>query len=502
VQYRGGTVPVQQIGRELGVDYVLTGTVRWEKLKDGASRVQVSPELIEVTMARAKWQQSFNAALTDVFQVQAQIAGNVAEALNLALAEPAKHTLEEKPTANLAAYDAFLKGEAVSQSVGIADAPRLREAIGYYEQAVALDATFLHAWSQLARALSILYYNGTPTAAGADQARHAAERAVALAPGRPETHLALGDYHYFVRADFARARTAYQEGLRVAPADAALLSGSTITSQSTGDWDGALATLRRAQTLDPRSIFVARRLALTLLRLRRYPEALAAADRALVLAPTNLQVIENKAMVYLAQGDLAGARAVFRNVSLDVEPTTLAAYVANYWDLFWVLDDDQQQLVLRLAPSAFDDDRATWGLVLAQTWHLRGNAARARAYADSAHVAFEGQLRSTPNDAQLHALHGLSLALMGRSAEAIAQGERAVAMVPLSADGYTAPYLQHQLARIYILIGEPDKALDRLEPLLKTPYYLSPEWLKIDPTFDPIRQHPRFQKLVEAGATS
>ncbi len=502
VQYRGAATPIQQIGHELGVDYVLTGTVRWEKSKEGASRVQVSPELIEVTTARAKWQQLFNAALTDVFQVQAQIAGNVAEALNLALAAPQKESLKERPTANLAAYDAFLKGEAISQTVGIADPPRLREAIKYYEQAVALDATFLQAWAQLARAAAIAYYNGTPASSGAEQARHAAERAAALGPGRPEAQLALGDYLYFVRRDVPRADAAYQEGLKVAPRDAALLTGSTITQQSLGDWDGALATVQRAQVLDPRAVFVARRLAVTLLRLRRYPEALAASDHGLAIAPDNLQIIETKAMVHLGQGDLASARRVLREASDRVEPTALAAYVANYWDLFWVLQDDQQQLVLRLAPSAFDDDRASWGLVMAQTWHLRGNDVRARAYADSARVVFEEQLAATPNEPQLHILRGLALAYLGRKAEAIAEGERGTALAPITVDGYTGPYLQHQLARIYTLTGEYEKALDRLEPLLKIPYHLSRGWLQIDPGFDPIRKHPRFQALVAAGATT
>ena len=66
--------------------------------------------------------------------------------------------------------------------------------------------------------------------------------------------------------------------------------------------------------------------------------------------------------------------------------------------------------------------------------------------------------------------------------------------------GHTGPYLEHQLARIYILTGEPEKALDRLEPLLRTQYYLSPGWLRIDPEFDPLRKHPRFRKLVEGTA--
>jgi tetratricopeptide (TPR) repeat protein len=135
--------------------------------------------------------------------------------------------------------------------------------------------------------------------------------------------------------------------------------------------------------------------------------------------------------------------------------------------------------------------------VLAQTHYLRGDPAKARVFADSARVGFEETLRATPDDPQRQVLLGLAMAYLGRKAEAVKAGERAVALLPLSHDGYTGPYFQHQLARIYLLVGEPDKALDRLEPLLKIPYFLSPAWLRIDPTFDPLREHPRFRKLVE-----
>ena len=89
----------------------------------------------------------------------------------------------------------------------------------------------------------------------------------------------------------------------------------------------------------------------------------------------------------------------------------------------------------------------------------------------------------------------------GRKEEAIAEGLRGVGLSPISQDKTNGPYYQHQLARIYLLVGEPEKALDMLEPLLKMPYYLSPGWLRVDPTFDSLRKTPRFQRLV-GGAGS
>ena len=159
---------------------------------------------------------------------------------------------------------------------------------------------------------------------------------------------------------------------------------------------------------------------------------------------------------------------------------------------------DQLDAVDRVVSTGSRDGKETKSVVLAQTYHLHGDKTRARAYADSARLAFEERLRALPEDPQNHAFHGLALAYLGRKAEAIAAGEKAVALLPISRDAYTGPYFQHQLARIYMLVGEPEKALDRLEPLLKVPYYLSPGWLRIDPTFDPLRENPRFVALSEA----
>jgi serine/threonine protein kinase/tetratricopeptide (TPR) repeat protein len=489
----------QEVARELDVRYLLTGTVRWQKEAVGQSRVLVSPELVHVQQDGApmtKWQEPFDAALTDVFQVQVEVAARVAQALDLALGSGQRQQLAEKPTQNLAAYDAYLRGEEVSAGIARSDPATLRRAISYYEQAVALDSSFAPAWARLSQAHAYLYGQAKPTPEGREAARLAAERALALAPNRPEGRRALGDYYGRVTDDFARALEQYTLGRRIAPRDAELLVGAARAERSLGRWEAAVEHLRQAQALDPRSASMADALVLTLLYLRRYPEALQVSDRALALTPASMDVLEDKAMVYLAQGDLAGARAVLRAAPKEIEPASLAAFLGNYWDLFWALDEEQQQLLLRLRPGAFDDNRATWGIVLAQTHALRGNKTRARAYADSACADFAERLQVTPEDAQLHLFYGLALAYSGRKTEAIMEGERGARLGPVSTNAFDGPYFQHQLVRIYLLVGEPAKALDQLEPLLQVPYYLSPGWLKIDPTFAPLRGNPRFEHLV------
>src|SRR5262249_21023081 len=188
IEYRGNTTKPTRIARELGADYLLTGTVRWEKA-GGTSRVRVTPELVDARpgqAARSRWGQQFDASLTDVFQVQADIATKVSDALGVALADSTQRRITAKPTENLAAYDEFPKGEAASQAMVGGDVPGLTRAVAFYKRATALDPTFAMAWAQLSRASSALTSNGAPLPELRDQALRAAERARALRPDAPE----------------------------------------------------------------------------------------------------------------------------------------------------------------------------------------------------------------------------------------------------------------------------------------------------------------------------
>jgi serine/threonine protein kinase/tetratricopeptide (TPR) repeat protein len=493
--YKKTTKTPKQIAQELDVGYLLTATVRWQKGTGGASRVEVSPELVEVASAGAptsKWQQPFDAALTDVFQVQADIASRVAQGLGVALEAGERKRLSEKPTQNLAAYEAFLKGEETF--IVATDAPAIRKALAFYEQAVALDPGFAQAWARVSEANSALSENGTepgPT----ERAHDAAKRALALAPDRPEAYHALGDYQLRVALDSNRAIEQYARGLRLAPDNAELLTETATAELPLGRWDAAVEHLRRAERLDPLSVWPRSGLGTALLWLRRYPEAREAIDQALALTPIDIGLIRTKAMTFLADGDLAGARAVLSAAPKAIVPSALVAQAASPW----VLDEQQRDLLLRLTPSAFDDDRGDWAINLAAAHALRGDAANVRTYAEEARKAFEEQVRAAPEDPVSRIFLGLSLAYLGRKQEAIREGERGAALAPMTKNVRKGAYLQHQLVRIYMLVGEPEKALDKLEPLLGIPGYLSPGWLKIDPNFDSLRTNPRFQKLV-AGA--
>jgi len=405
-QYRKTTKTPQQIGQELGVRYLLVGKVRWAKVTGSPERVEVSPALVEVSSAADKWEQPFDALLTDVFQVQADIAGKVAQQLQVTLNPSGRRTLEQRPTTNLDAYDAYLRGLEAENGASGSE----RRAAEWYQMAVRRDSTFALAWAALAAAHTAMYGSGVPTPADADAARMAAERAVALAPDLPEAHDALGGYYAVVHDDYARAEAEVQAGLRLSPNNALMVRDAAYAEISFGHWDRAIALTERATRLDPLNTGTAMDLGWQYLYLRRYADARRVLDRILATAPGRWDAMQFRAKVDLAQGDLAGARAIIRTVSSAADTAALVVFLAES-HIAWVLDSAQGRVLRSLGPSAFDNDRGIWGVVIAQEYALRGEQLRARAYADSARQAYEAHLRVTPNDANLHGQHGVALAI-------------------------------------------------------------------------------------------
>jgi eukaryotic-like serine/threonine-protein kinase len=491
----------EEVARELGVRYLLSGTVRWASGGTGPDRVQVSPELVEVRRAgppASKWQQPFDAALTDVFQVQAEIAGRVAGALDVVLGTQERQELIRRPTADLAAYDAFLQGEAAAHALAAEDLPSFRRAATLYEKAVTRDSTFGIAWARLAEAHALLYSYGSHSAEDAEACRQALARAERLAPKAPEMDRARTAYLELVRLDFAGALRAAETGLTRTPGSSELMAYAAIEEWRLGRIGAAVARLTRAQTIDPRSVIVLNYLGAALLHQRRWSEAHRAFDQALSLAPTNLGPLTYKVAAFLGEGDLAGARRTLAQLPPGMDRAEVATNIAGE-EIYWALDPASQDLVIGLPPSAFDDNRALWALILARLLHLRSDTAKSRAYADTARIEYARLLGTNPDDQVLRSHLGLALAYLGRKAEAMKEGERGVELLPVERDGIWGPRAQLQLARIYVLVGEPEKAFDQLERLLKVPYYFSIDWLRIDPNFRPLHDTQRFRRLLESA---
>jgi serine/threonine protein kinase len=491
-QYKRSKKALRDIGRELEVQYLLTGTVRWSK-ENNVNRVRVTPELIEVAHETNTWSQPYDTVLSNVFEVQSGIAARVAEALNVALAAPAQERLAQRPTANLDAYDEFLKGEQIANSVGIA------KALEHYEKAVSLDSTFAQAWAGVARALASIA-GTSPTKESVARAKFAAERALALAGDHTEGPRAMGAYLQSIALDFPGAREQYLRGLQRDPNSADLLTSLAAVERAMGRFDDALTHARQAARLDPRSVAPTRRVAGALHDLRRFQEELPIWDRAMALAPNNLNLIQGKAFAYLSLGMLDSVHALVEQKLKTVDTTALLAHFSIFQETMWTLPPELWPKIVKLTVADFGGDKGHWGLKLGHTYKLLGDTVRARAFGDTALVAFDAQLRDFPDRVQLRELRGRALALGGHKKEAVEEAERSLKVREASLDASIRPYVHFQVARILLQSGENERALDLIEPLLNSPASdLSPAYLRIDPSFKPLYGNPRFEKLAGRG---
>ncbi len=503
-QYRHTQKTPEQIGRELGVRYLLTGTVEWERNASGVKRVRVSPELVELREGAApetRWRQSYDTTLADVFDVQSAVATRVANKLGVVLAPAAQMRLASRPTQNLAAYDAYLRSVSLT---GI-DHVSVRSALLSANEAIALDSSFAAAWARKSALHSLLYVSTVPTHEDARSARIAAERAISLAPQLPDGFAARGTYYLFVANDAVNAEAAFLDTRKLAPSMAAAAGGLAYAEATQGLWRAALGHFREHVVLDPRSASAALELSWLLLSLHRFPEARAEADRGLKIAPTDVALIDARTQTFAAEGNIDSVRATLRNVPPELSRAALLVFVTTRWvDVSWKLDSADQALVkTTFTPRTFDNDVAPWGKIRAQLFWLSQDTSRARRYADSARVAYEAHLQETPHFWGQHVSRGLMLAYLGRREDAIREGERGFALARATGDPYqTIPSARHELAQIYLIAGDHARAIAQLDTLLGVPYFLTPDWLRIDPTWAPLRGDAEFQKLLARPARS
>lgn len=490
--YRNAGKSPQEIARELDVKYLLTGTVRWEKRPGGPSRVRVSPELVDARTGTTRWQKSFDAALSDVFQIQGEIAGDVADALNLALAGAARRGLAARPTRSMEAYTLYLHGRELRSGEVAPEA--LRGALAAFRRAVEIDPGFAAAWAELAAGHVDALRLGGMRSDDAEQARLAVERAEALAPESPDTRKARGRYLHVVHGDAGAALAEYRAALRAAPRRSDLLDAAAESEVDLALWSEAVADLEDAARVDPQSPDVMGDLGVGYMRLRRFGDARAMLERARALRPSSMSLAHARARLAAMEGDLQGIREVFGSMEEVLGRRRLVAYVALREDLVWALDDEGRRALLELTPADLDGSRADLAIARAQVHWLRGERALARAWGDSAVAAFTTLLAEYGERLhrnQLVAMRGLAFAYAGRPDEAVAEALRAEAEQPKDQNSQTS-YVRYAVARTYVLAGRPEGAIERLEALVREPGLRSAGLLRIDPNFDPIRNHPRF----------
>jgi serine/threonine-protein kinase len=508
-QYKGTSKPMQVIGRELGVDYVLTGTVRWAKNKDGTSRVEVSPELVEVAPGhtpRTRWQQPFGAAMTDVFAVQADIATRVAGALDLALGDSAKKSLADRPTASIPAYDAYLKARSYEQRARLNVEPQtMTIARQLYQDAIAADSGFGLAWARLAT-VQLYFYDRSPNDSSLRRsAKAAVDRALALSPGAVESHMAAAQYSNWVDADNLRAMSEYERALKIDPNNAEVLGQVGYNLWFRGRRDSSIATMTRAVALDPRSPDQALGLARAMFAVKRYDAADSAYVRAIELAPDQYHAYFERAGVQLvSRGDVAAARRVMHDAETRIGKVEFVKKLCvQCFDWTGPLADDYEAVLDQLSLDEFSPvDSVNFYNARAGRAYMHGDVARQHANADSARRVVEPLVRARSDDPYLPLRLALAQAWLDKGSDALASIRREVELRRRQADTVQMrPDIAEQSARVLVVVGRKDEALDSLAvTLADTTYaYTTRASARVDPFWRPLAGMKRFQELVRGS---
>ena len=495
-QYAGTGKPTSQIGEELGVDYLLGGTIRWARDAEGASRLRITPRLVDVADDTWLWSASFDRSYENIFAIQSEIAEEVLAQLDVTVLGDERHAVGAFPTRNPEAYQEYLKSFGLFRL----DCEYLLGAIAGLERAVALDPEFAKAWAQLAELRSMYYLRCQTTEENREAARRAVDRAVEVGPGSPEAILGASRFEYQVERDYEAALTWIRSAGDAVNRHPRLSQQRGTILRRLGRWEDAIQSYERALELDPRSHTIAHDLAVSQVWLRHYAEALRYYDLAFSLGSARPTDFQQRAEVYwIWRGDTQASRA-----ALEAVPDEVVDDGAIAWAWYWqeIYDGNPREALDRLA-SVQDG----WIEIVIHRWpvslaaglahELLGEVDRARSLYEEAHRILRAEVAATPDDTQPRRALSLASAALGRKEEALAEAARAVEKWPLDEHPFWGVTPLENKALVHTMVGEHDLALDLIEQLLEMPSQLSFPLLELDPRWAPLRGEPRYAELRE-----
>ena len=497
--YAGTSKPIPVIADELSVGTIVQGSVQVAGM-----RLRVNVRLIDAAKDEHLWAEQYDRTLDDFFAVESDITQQIVAAVGATLGAAERTALAAAPTANPEAYRLYLRGEEYRRNP-VPPANRV-VAQSLYEDALALDSTFALAWAALSWVHAMEWSQQVDPAARVPERRllmrEAAEKALRLAPDLPQAHIAMGWAHFW-EFDWRAALREYRIALEGLPNDADLWARIGYASRRIGEWDEALAAFNRVVALDPRNAWALWDLgAGTYRQLHRYQEALEWYNRALELAPEAGNADYRRAQNWVLWRGRLDSLASY--IARDLPDSSSHYYgCLTALRLLWERKPDSIFALLRgsRAPLPIficNDIYLPYTLYSAWAHRLKGNEAAARLAFDSARAMLDTLvLRPPPKDWRTHAARGMAYAGLGRPREALLEARWLEGTpISMSRDTYWGPILAEDRARILAGIGEADAALDELERLLAGPSLTSVHTLRLDPRFDPIRSHPRFQALL------
>jgi serine/threonine protein kinase/Tfp pilus assembly protein PilF len=491
LQYKGTRKPIGQIGRELKVDYVLEGTVRWSKGKE-VSRVRITPQLIKVADDTHMWSDRYDRTLEDIFDVQSDIAEKVIEQLNVTLLEPEKQLIQNKPTSNMDAYNAYLRAQECLYAPDYRE-ENTRSAIRLFERAISFDSGFVHAYAELSIAHTRMYFFAYDTTQQRiESAREALEKAQEINNSIPEVFLARAVYYYHIERDYEKAVEAAEIAAESIPVEPNWYLFAIRRRQ--GRYDEALEKIHLILSLNPNDPTALMEAGITYGVMNRYDEAEKYLLKAESVAPDSENTYEHLAWTYIRGGaDLEKIKGVIERMPQAEEEA---------WSLYYYYSGEYAKALELIIANDYRD-------VFNQAIYFPGRyRAASMRYVLGEKVPgsedivlaiqhLESALVDQPADHRVHATLCVCFALNDEREKALASGRRAMEIMPRDRDCFAGPLTVLFVVEANSILGEFDAACDLLEPLFSSNSFVTPAWVKRHPVISrQLADFPRFQQLL------
>jgi serine/threonine protein kinase/Tfp pilus assembly protein PilF len=499
MQYKNTTKSLHEISEELSVAYVLEGTIQWEENADGSRRVRVNPELIKIADETQVWSQPYEEDFSSVFKLQSDIATKVADALDITLLQTEKKSLGEELTKNSEAYDYYLRGlDYLSDTY---DQNKYSIAEQLFQKAVELDPNFAAAFAALANYnLDMYWFHFDHTEERVKQAKEFVDKAMRLDPNLSVVHEAMGWYHYHGKLNYEPALKEFKDAIKIQPNSAQAYVGIASVLRRQGKMEQAAEYFIKASEIDPRNPTIPQNIAETYVLLRKYDQADVFTDRSIALAPDNYSVYQTKIDLYvLKNGNIIKARQTIEE-AFEKKMELQSPLFNHRLSKVEILEGEYTKALQDISGAGSFDDQFQFvpeELATAQIYRLLNNHEMEQKYYNAARKILEGKIKIQPEDSRFHTSLGIAYAGLGQKEDAVREGKKGVELLPMSKEAWRGSFRVRDMAEIYTMVGEQDAAINLLEKLLSNPSEVSVALLKIDPTWDPLRDNPKFQQLLQ-----
>jgi TolB-like protein/Tfp pilus assembly protein PilF len=495
MQYRGRPTNLRDIGKALGVSNILEGSVR-----RSGNKVRVNVQLIDANTDEHIWANDYDKDVTNVFDLQSDLAREIANALKAELSPAEKSQMTTKPTENGEAYLAFV--QAHDLSCAVEDLSKLKQSAQLYQRAIDLDPNFALAFARYSQLEGWMMRTHDASPEHREKARALAERALQLQPDLPEAHLALGFSYYWGDNNYEAALKEFEIAKRALPNESEVYLAIGAIQRRQGKWAESTANLEKAVSLNPKDAWALQNLVFNYQMLRNFNAANKTVDRALQINPRSIGLLGIKAKLAIGdKGDLSvGEKILEKAKSFPMSSEERLGMIGGRANL--LLDQRKYKEVVQLAATVPDDTFAEVPGSIAYKYFPLGIAYKALGDDAAARAAFlkakdvlEEQVKQKPDDADLRVQFAKLLAWLGEKDAAIAEAQQAMDLRPESKDAFEGPKVTEQVAQVYTILGDNVRAIELLDALLSRPSEVTSQTLKVDPAWDPIRNDPGFQAL-------